>query len=139
MWEPLIELMHSPLPGVQRHAIWISGTAVQNNSTAQKEVRLLPLSHDLTNVVRQFLKRDPLPYLLSLLTSGGSGGTRSKVLYCLSGTLKHSASAVQRLHELGGWEVLKSALQGTCIHANPHLVLMTFQTRISRCGARQHS
>lgn len=96
MWEPLIELMHSSVDGVRRHAVWIAGTAVQNNTTAQKE----------------FLKRDPLPYLLSLLSSGATpGGTRSKVLYCLSGTLKHNVGAVRRLDELEGWDVLKHALQ----------------------------
>ncbi|CAE6462491.1 unnamed protein product [Rhizoctonia solani] len=92
MWEPLIELARSPVPGVQRHAIWIAGTAVQNNSAAQNN----------------FLKRDPLPYLLSLVTSNQvSGSTRSKVLYCLSGSLKHNVGAVRRLDELGGWELLK--------------------------------
>ncbi|KAJ1300687.1 hypothetical protein OPQ81_002334 [Rhizoctonia solani] len=96
MWEPLMELMRSPVPGVQRHAIWIAGTAVQNNSAAQSE----------------FLKRDPLPYLLSLVTSNQvSGSTRSKVLYCLSGSLKHNAVAVHRLDELRGWETLKHTLQ----------------------------
>lgn len=39
MWEPLIELMHSSETGIQRHAIWILGTAVQNNSKAQADVR----------------------------------------------------------------------------------------------------
>lgn len=37
MWEPLLELARSPVVGVQRHAIWIVGTAVQNNPTAQAE------------------------------------------------------------------------------------------------------
>ncbi|KAF8596944.1 Fes1-domain-containing protein [Ceratobasidium sp. AG-I] len=96
MWEPLIELTHSPETGVQRHAIWILGTAVQNNSKAQAD----------------FLRRDPIPYLLSLLTSGkASGSTRSKVLYCLSGTLKHNARAVEQFDKAGGWEALKHALQ----------------------------
>ncbi|CAE6489117.1 unnamed protein product [Rhizoctonia solani] len=96
MWEPLMELIRSPVPGVQRHAIWIAGTAVQNNSAAQSN----------------FLKRDPLPYLLSLVTSNQvSGSTRSKVLYCLSGSLKHNIDAVRRLDELGGWETLKHTLQ----------------------------
>ncbi|KAH7333621.1 nucleotide exchange factor Fes1-domain-containing protein [Rhizoctonia solani] len=96
MWEPLIELIRSPVPGVQRHAIWIAGTAVQNNSAAQND----------------FLKRDPLPYLLSLVTSNHvSGSTRSKVLYCLSGSLKHNVGAVRRLDELGGWVTLKRTLQ----------------------------
>ncbi|KAL5637521.1 hypothetical protein ACGC1H_004068 [Rhizoctonia solani] len=96
MWEPLMELVRSPVAGVQRHAIWIAGTAVQNNSAAQNN----------------FLKRDPLPYLLSLVTSNQvSGSTRSKVLYCLSGSLKHNVGAVRRLDELGGWETLKRTLQ----------------------------
>ncbi|KAG8720637.1 hsp70 nucleotide exchange factor fes1 [Ceratobasidium sp. 394] len=96
MWEPLLELMRSPVTGVQRHAIWIVGTAVQNNSTAQAA----------------FLKRNPIPHLLSLLTSEEcSGSTRSKVLYCLSGALKHNAEAVRQLDKEGGWEALKYALR----------------------------
>ncbi|KAG8677924.1 hsp70 nucleotide exchange factor fes1, partial [Ceratobasidium sp. 395] len=96
MWEPLLGLMRSPVIGVQRHAIWIMGTAVQNNSTAQAAL----------------LKRDPIPHLLSLLTSGDcAGSTRSKVLYCLSGALKHNAEAVRQLDKAGGWEALKAALQ----------------------------
>ncbi|KAG9125930.1 hsp70 nucleotide exchange factor fes1 [Ceratobasidium sp. 392] len=96
MWEPLLGLMRSPVIGVQRHAIWIVGTAVQNNATAQEA----------------FLKRDPIPHLLSLLTSGDcSGSTRSKVLYCLSGALKHNAQAVRQLDKAGGWEAFKHALQ----------------------------
>lgn len=96
MWEPLLQLMRSSVASVRRHAIWIAGTAVQNNTTAQME----------------FLKRDPIPYLLSLLTSGEClGNTRSKVLYCLSGTLKHNAGAVHQLDKSGGWEALKHALQ----------------------------
>ncbi|CAE6475131.1 unnamed protein product [Rhizoctonia solani] len=76
MWEPLIELIRSPVPGVQRHAIWIAGTAVQNNSAAQSD----------------FLKRDPLPHLLSLVTS-------------------YQVSGIRRLDELDGWKALKHALQ----------------------------
>ncbi|KAG8699231.1 hsp70 nucleotide exchange factor fes1, partial [Ceratobasidium sp. 395] len=96
MWEPLLGLMRSPVIGVQRHAIWIAGTAVQNNSTAQAA----------------FLKRDPIPHLLTLLTSGDCvGSTRSKVLYCLSGALKHNAEAVRQLDKAGGWGALKAALQ----------------------------
>lgn len=81
----------------------------------------------------QFLKRDPIPHLLSLLTSGETtGGIRSKVLYCLSGALKHNAGAVQRLDKVGGWEALKHALQGEFVPFVRILILMRWQIRTFR-------
>jgi len=46
------------------------------------------------------------------LSNPPSPATRSKAAYALSGTLKHSKEAVDRLDEVKGWDVLKAALQG---------------------------
>lgn len=39
MWEPLQGLLASPSDDVKTQALWVIGTAVQNNPTAQKAVR----------------------------------------------------------------------------------------------------
>lgn len=35
LWEPLLSLFDSPIAEIQRHALWICGTACQNNLKAQ--------------------------------------------------------------------------------------------------------
>jgi hypothetical protein len=96
LWEPLIVLMSSDVDKIRFNALWILGTAVQNNPRAQ-------------NV---FLSHDPLPALLSMMSksSDSSAETRSKAIYCLSGTLKHNRAAVLKLDDLGGWEALREGL-----------------------------
>ena len=39
MWEPLQGLLASPSDDVKTQALWVIGTAVQNNPAAQKAVR----------------------------------------------------------------------------------------------------
>ena len=39
MWEPLQGLLASPSDDVKVQALWVIGTAVQNNPAAQKAVR----------------------------------------------------------------------------------------------------
>jgi len=39
MWEPLQGLLASPEDDVKVQALWVIGTAVQNNPAAQKAVR----------------------------------------------------------------------------------------------------
>jgi hypothetical protein len=39
MWEPLQDLLASPSDDMKVHALWVIGTAVQNNPAAQKAVR----------------------------------------------------------------------------------------------------
>jgi len=94
MWTPLISLISSTSHPMQLNALWVLGTAIQNNPSAQAA----------------FLSRDPLPTLFSILSQHGSPEVRSKALYCISGALRHNLGAVQRIEELGGWEVLKLAL-----------------------------
>lgn len=69
---------------------------------------------------QQYLSLNPLPHILSILTSPSkssttSGETRSKAIYCLSNTLKHNAPAVKTFDSLGGWSAVKNALQGACL------------------------
>ncbi|KAJ3781195.1 nucleotide exchange factor Fes1-domain-containing protein [Lentinula aff. detonsa] len=112
MWEPLHGLLTptTPTPDFERirtHAIWVIGTAVQNNPAAQDA----------------YLKLNPIPLLTSFLApppkSTTSKETRSKAIYALSGLLKHNAPALKQLDVQSvngdgiedGWDRLRQALQ----------------------------
>ncbi|KAI0791034.1 nucleotide exchange factors-like protein [Abortiporus biennis] len=102
MWEPIHKLLISPTStdGIKRQVLWIIGTAVQNNPSAQTS----------------YLALSPLPTLLSFLSpSVPSEKTRSKAVYAISGLLKHNAHAVRQLAESNGWESLKGALEDSDI------------------------
>jgi hypothetical protein len=65
------------------------------------------------DVSMQYLAMNPVPTILSFLSpSVESSQLRSKAVYALSGLCKHNAAAVKMLDEFGGWEVLRSALEG---------------------------
>ena len=69
---------------------------------------------------RQYLSLDPLSVILSfLLPSVKSVQLRSKALYALSGLLKLNATAVSQLDHAGGWDVLRSALEGSSTIISP--------------------
>jgi hsp70-interacting protein len=38
LWQPLLDLLQSPSPKIVTQALWIMGTAVQNNPKAQAAV-----------------------------------------------------------------------------------------------------
>ncbi|KAJ3793272.1 nucleotide exchange factors-like protein [Lentinula aff. detonsa] len=108
MWEPLHGLLTptTPTPDFERirtHAIWVIGTAVQNNPAAQDA----------------YLTLNPIPLLTSFLAPPAtSKETRSKAIYALSGLLKHNAPALKQLDvktvgdEINdGWDRLRQALQ----------------------------
>ncbi|KAI0339130.1 nucleotide exchange factors-like protein [Trametopsis cervina] len=102
MWEPLQNLLVSPSSSdeIKTIVLWIIGTAVQNNPSAQDA----------------YLSLSPMRTLVSFLApSITSAKLRSKAVYALSGTLKHSAAAVQQLKEVDGWEALKYALEDSDI------------------------
>lgn len=101
MWEPIHDLLSSPSDPIQRQVLWVIGTAVHNNPSAQAS----------------YLALSPLPTLLSfLLPSVPSPKTRSKAVYTLSGLLKHNAPAVRQMEETGGWDNLKQALEDSDIN-----------------------
>ncbi|KAF8529280.1 nucleotide exchange factors-like protein [Hysterangium stoloniferum] len=116
MYPQILSLLSPKSPDeVRMQALWILGTAVQNNPQAQAD----------------FLKHDPLPLIVSILSpsegtleSKPSPETRSKAAYTLSGALKHNANAVKRLEEVGGWGVLKAALQDSDITIRRKIVFL---------------
>ncbi|KAG6890165.1 hypothetical protein C0995_010869 [Termitomyces sp. Mi166 len=100
LWEPLHALLTASTSTleIKMQALWVIGTAVQNNPSAQDA----------------YLALDPLPTLVSFLTPSHSSTlqTRSKTIYALSGLLKHNAPAVQQLTNpsINGWRHLRDAL-----------------------------
>ncbi|KAF8462501.1 armadillo-type protein [Russula ochroleuca] len=99
MWEPLQDLLASPSDEMKVQALWVIGTAVQNNPAAQKA----------------YLAIDPLPTILSYLSplDSSSQKLRSKAIYTLSGLLKHNAAAIAQFEAVGGWDTLRDAFSGT--------------------------
>jgi hypothetical protein len=51
MWEPLQGLLVSPSDDVKTQALWVIGTAIQNNPEAQKSVRQKSGHNGLSQVV----------------------------------------------------------------------------------------
>ncbi|KAG6872328.1 hypothetical protein C0995_010749 [Termitomyces sp. Mi166 len=100
LWEPLHALLTAPTSTleIKIQALWVIGTAAQNNPSAQDA----------------YLALDPLPTLMSFLTPSPSSTlqTRSKAIYALSGLLKHNTPAVQQLTNpsINGWKHLRDAL-----------------------------
>jgi len=103
MWTPLQNLISSRTVSdeVKTQALWVIGTAVQNNPAAQNS----------------YMALSPLPSILSFLSPscGASAGTRAKAVYTLSSLLKHNALAINQMAESGGWESLRGALQDSSI------------------------
>lgn len=101
LWEPIQSLLTSEEAStdIKVHALWVIGTALQNNPSAQDA----------------YLKYNPIPTLLSFLTPSPTStvSARAKAIYTLSGLLKHNSPAVKILSQPGvnGWEKLRDALQ----------------------------
>ncbi|KZT34757.1 Fes1-domain-containing protein, partial [Sistotremastrum suecicum HHB10207 ss-3] len=113
MWTPLLELLHSTESSkIRIQLLWILGTAVQNNPKAQSD----------------FLTYNPLPKILSLLsaTETPDAATRSKAVYTLSATLKHSRAAVEQLSNENGWEVIRGAITDPDLSVRRKTVFMLF-------------
>jgi len=114
IWEPLHGLLLSPSASseVKTQALWVIGTAVQNNPEAQ----------------RSYLTHHPLPILIAFLTPSATSipQLRSKALYALSGLLKHNAAAVKLLDadDLRGWAALKDGLQDADISVRRKIVFL---------------
>ncbi|KAG8902530.1 hsp70 nucleotide exchange factor fes1 [Tulasnella sp. 403] len=97
MWEPLLTLASSPSNDISMNALWVIGTAIQNNPKSQAA----------------FLSHDPFPAILSALSRGTTPEVRAKAMYCISGALKHSRAGVLKFTQADGWGALKTALSGS--------------------------
>ncbi|KAF7968306.1 hypothetical protein HWV62_2396 [Athelia sp. TMB] len=96
MWRPLQDLLASSSPAIVTQTLWVIGTALQNNPSAQIS----------------YLELDPIAKLVSFIRpETDSSSTRSKAVYALSGLLKHNAVALKALGD-DGWSALQGALEG---------------------------
>ncbi|KIY74069.1 Fes1-domain-containing protein [Cylindrobasidium torrendii FP15055 ss-10] len=99
MWQPLHALLSSEnsTDDIKMQALWVIGTALQNNPSAQQA----------------YSKHNPLKTLIDFIDSSISKSTqiRSKALYTLSGLLKHNSPAVKEMGDVDGWSKLRNALQ----------------------------
>ncbi|PPQ71325.1 hypothetical protein CVT26_011970 [Gymnopilus dilepis] len=106
LWEPLHSILthESSTQDIKTQGLWVVGTAVQNNPSAQDA----------------YLSHNPLPTLVDFLnpSASNSAATRAKAIYTLSGLLRHNAPALQLLNrpEVDGWTKLRNALQGMLDH-----------------------
>ncbi|KIM41805.1 hypothetical protein M413DRAFT_18747 [Hebeloma cylindrosporum] len=105
IWEPLHSLLtaESSTPEIITQTLWVIGTALQNNPSAQDAY----LSYNPVRVILSFI--DP--------STASSASIRSKAIYSLSGLLKHNRPAVEALGtpEADGWSKLRTALQDPVI------------------------
>ncbi|KIO19493.1 hypothetical protein M407DRAFT_246155 [Tulasnella calospora MUT 4182] len=102
LWEPILNLATSTIPAISAQALWVVGTAVQNNPKSQAA----------------FLKHEPFPTIINALSSEKSTNEiRAKALYVLSGALRHNREAVVKFTEAKGWKALKAALE------DPHITV----------------
>jgi len=99
MWDPILSLASSKIPEIATQALWVAGTAIQNNPKSQAA----------------FLAHQPFPSLIAALSSNSSPEVRAKAMYCISGALKHNHAGVRQFTTGGGWVALKEALSDSSI------------------------
>ncbi|KAK0473777.1 adenyl-nucleotide exchange factor, partial [Armillaria novae-zelandiae] len=124
MWAPLHALLTSDdSPDViVLQALWVIGTALQNNPAAQDT----------------YLAARPLPALTAFLVpAAASAPIRSKALYALSGLLKHNAPALAALAP-SGWHALRDALADPDISVRRKAVFL-FNTLLTPNEATVHA
>ena len=116
LWEPLIGQLHSPVGVLRKMAAWCIGTAVQNNSTAQRQAvdlrvvsLLIPLVladpeitvrrkavYALSSTVRNF--QPGLDALMAVLSEGVPGDTTEAPVD--AGDMEAVDAVMERLHTL---------------------------------------
>jgi hypothetical protein len=98
----------------------------------------------MINKLFQYLKLNPLPTLASFLSpsSSSTAQLRSKVIYALSGLLKHNAPALASMgqEDTDGWTKLRQGLQGKCFTLRVIFfftdMIFTDQIQTSMSGAK---
>ncbi|KIY44870.1 Fes1-domain-containing protein [Fistulina hepatica ATCC 64428] len=123
LWTPLHSLLtvsHSTAR-IKLQALWAIGTALQNNPAAQDA----------------YMTLNPASTLFTFLSPSSPDSTpklRSKVIYTLSGLLKHNAFAVRTLDDEGGlgWITFGDALQDPDITVRRKTVFLLNTLLISK-------
>ncbi|WWC62527.1 uncharacterized protein I303_105123 [Kwoniella dejecticola CBS 10117] len=83
LWQPLLSLLSSPESEIVSNALWIIGTAAQNNIKAQAALFI----------------NNAFPQILSTYTASSSPLVRAKAIYALSASLKHWPLASKALSQ----------------------------------------
>lgn len=104
LWPQLLDLVNDKEDEIIRMAVWISGTAIQNNPKAQEV----------------YFAQNPLPAVYSIISGVHptdsshriSAATRSKAVYCLSAAVKHWPQAIDVLSadSARGWTVIREGV-----------------------------
>ncbi|KAG9033995.1 hsp70 nucleotide exchange factor fes1 [Tulasnella sp. JGI-2019a] len=108
MWDPVLSLTGSSSSEIVTQALWVAGTAIQNNPKSQSA----------------FLSHDPFPRLIGVLSTSKSAEVRSKAIYCLSGALKHNRDAVLKFSGSGGWAAMKACLADSSLAVRRKVVFL---------------
>ncbi|CAG8492769.1 1402_t:CDS:2 [Funneliformis mosseae] len=96
LWPKILSFLSFPETSLRVHAVWVCGTAVQNNLKAQKA----------------FAEKGGIRLILNLLNNQEEDKeVRSKALYAISGAIKHYPPGLEQFEKEGGYEILLSLLQ----------------------------
>jgi len=91
LWPVLLDVFTSTTESeIKMYIAWIFGTSVQNNETAQKD----------------FIDNGVLQPVINALVTDDNTNVLKKVIYCLSGFLKHNAYGLKTFETLNGYEKL---------------------------------
>jgi hypothetical protein len=139
MWKQLQDLLTSPKssPNIRKQTLWVIGTAIQNSPEAQNAASSKPSMSSCNmsdHYSAQYLELKPIPAILSFLGANNAPKIRSKAAYALSGLLKHNKAAADNLGAAGGWDVLRTALDGgsTLLLVLPSLIVFLFMAQTHR-------
>ncbi|KAJ2801320.1 hsp70 nucleotide exchange factor fes1 [Coemansia guatemalensis] len=95
LWPRLIKLFDSSQPSVRVGALWVSGTAVQNNPNAQA----------------RFSSHDGLQSALRVLKDDSDSSARAKALYCVSSCVRANVQGLTELIGSNGLPILMLAIE----------------------------
>ncbi|KAG9295117.1 hypothetical protein G9A89_006098 [Geosiphon pyriformis] len=96
LWPQIISFLSLPVASLRVHALWVCGTAVQNNIRAQKA----------------FAQAGGLRATIDLLKNEQEEvEVRSKALYAISGAIKHYQEGLDLFDQGEGYEALLKLLQ----------------------------
>ncbi|CAG8434104.1 5298_t:CDS:2 [Diversispora eburnea] len=96
LWPQIISFLSFSEVSLRKYAIWVCGTAVQNNSQTQKA----------------FVEKGGLKIILKILKdSNEENEIRSKALYAVSGAIQHCEPGLTQFEKEGGYDTLLSLLE----------------------------
>ncbi|KAA8907491.1 hypothetical protein TRICI_004967 [Trichomonascus ciferrii] len=95
MWPALLGLLDDEAETIRKMALWVVGTAVQNNPTSQKNLVAKP---------------GAIEKVLGLLNDADKE-VRLKAMYALTSALGHCEDAYREFERSNGWDTLKDVMK----------------------------